>query len=100
MALPIGSALPATTADTLKPGAAATAPGVAGGFGDAITKLVSGVESTEANANTAVTQMLDGTSDPHEAMIALQKAEFSLQFAVQVRNKLVQAYQDIMRMPV
>ncbi len=34
------------------------------------------------------------------AMIALQRAEMSLQLTVQVRNKLVQAYQDIMRMPI
>ena len=44
--------------------------------------------------------MLDGTGDVHDAMIALQRADLTLQFSVQVRNKLVQAYQDIMRMPV
>jgi flagellar hook-basal body complex protein FliE len=44
--------------------------------------------------------MLDKSVDVHDAMIALQRAEMSLQLAVQVRNKLVQAYQDIMRMPV
>jgi flagellar hook-basal body complex protein FliE len=36
----------------------------------------------------------------HEAMIALQRAEMTLQLTVQVRNKLMQAYQEIMRMPV
>jgi len=101
MALPIGSALPSPSASPLKPGAAAAGIGASdAGFGDAIGKLVGDVESTETEANAAVTQMLDGTADPHEAMIALQRAEFSLQLAVQVRNKLVQAYQDIMRMPV
>jgi flagellar hook-basal body complex protein FliE len=44
--------------------------------------------------------MLDGRGEVHDAMIALQRAELSLQFTVQVRNKLVQAYQDIMRMSV
>ena len=38
--------------------------------------------------------------DVHEAMIALQQAETTLQLTVQMRNKFVQAYQDIMRMPV
>jgi flagellar hook-basal body complex protein FliE len=33
-------------------------------------------------------------------MIAMQRAEMSLQLTIQVRNKLVQAYQDIMRMPI
>ena len=35
-----------------------------------------------------------------DAMIALQRAEMTLQLTVQIRNKLVQAYQDVMRMPV
>ena len=33
-------------------------------------------------------------------MIALQRADTMLQLTVQIRNKLVQAYQDVMRMPV
>jgi flagellar hook-basal body complex protein FliE len=44
--------------------------------------------------------MIDGSGDVHDAMIALQRADLTLQFSVQVRNKLVQAYQEIMRMPV
>ena len=44
--------------------------------------------------------MLDKSGDVHDAMIALQRAEMTLQLTVQIRNKLVQAYQDIMRMPV
>lgn len=35
-----------------------------------------------------------------EAMIAMQKASISFQYSLQVRNKLVSAYQDIMNMPV
>ncbi|MDN5835920.1 MAG: flagellar hook-basal body complex protein FliE [Nitrosospira sp.] len=35
-----------------------------------------------------------------EAMVSLQKANISLQYTLQVRNKLVMAYQDIMNMPV
>ena len=38
--------------------------------------------------------------DLTEVMVASQKASVSFQAAVQVRNKLVQAYQDIMQMPV
>ena len=44
--------------------------------------------------------MLSGTTDVHDAMIALQRADLTLQFSVQIRNKLVQAYHEIMRMPV
>jgi len=70
------------------------------GFGDALKQLIGSVDSSAAEANVAVGNMLDGTGDVHEAVIALQKADTMLQLTVQVRNKLVQAYQDIMRMPV
>ena len=69
-------------------------------FDDTLKKLVDSVEGSSGQANTAVSGMLDKSVDVHDAMIALQRAEMSLQLAVQIRNKLVQAYQDIMRMPV
>ena len=59
-----------------------------------------GVDSSTASANDAVTNMLNGTGDVHQAMIALQQAEMAMQFTVQVRNKFVQAYQDVMRMSI
>ena len=71
-----------------------------GSFAESLGKLVDKVEETEANANGAVVNMLDGSGEVHDAMIALQQAEMTLQFTLAVRNKLVQAYQDIMRMPV
>jgi flagellar hook-basal body complex protein FliE len=72
----------------------------ASGFGDKLASLIEGVEDKSAEANQAVSNMLDKSGDVHDAMIALQRAEMTLQLTVQVRNKLVQAYQDIMRMPV
>lgn len=72
----------------------------AGAFAESLAGLVDNVEQTQAEANQAITGMVDKTTDVHEAMIALQRAEMALQLTVQVRNKLVQAYQDIMRMPV
>jgi flagellar hook-basal body complex protein FliE len=44
--------------------------------------------------------MVEGKADVHDAMISLQRADLTFQLSMQVRNKLVQAYQDIMRMPV
>jgi flagellar hook-basal body complex protein FliE len=70
------------------------------GFASSLERLVDGVERTNASANRAVGQMIDGSGDVHDAMIALQRAELTLQLTVQVRNKLVNAYQEIMRMPV
>lgn len=79
---------------------AATGGADAGAFAESLGKLVESVEQTASEANVAVTNMVDKNGDVHEAMIALQKAETTLQLTVQVRNKLVQAYQDIMRMPI
>ena len=106
MTLPIGSIGSSFTSPVLRPAGGAT-PGAspagipgAGNFGESLSKLIDSVESSEQTANSAVSQMLDGTGDVHDAMIALQRAELTLQLTVQVRNKMVQAYQDIMRMPV
>ena len=70
------------------------------GFGDTLGKLIEGVEQKTAEANTAVSGMLNKQVDVHDAMIAMHEAEATLQLTVQIRNKLVQAYQDIMRMPI
>lgn len=77
-----------------------TPAGGASGFGDALRDMLGSVDASAANANQAVGNMLDGTGDVHEAMIALQRADMTLQLTVQIRNKIVQAYQDVMRMPV
>ena len=87
-----------------QPGAAAASvarkAGAVDGFADALGKLIDGVEKTTASANVAVSDMLEKKVDVHDAMIAMHEAETTLQLTVQIRNKLVQAYQDIMRMPI
>jgi flagellar hook-basal body complex protein FliE len=92
------------TASVLNRGKAAagagTGAGLTGSFADALGKLVDGVEQTTADANTAITGMMEKTTDVHDAMIALQREELSLQLTIQLRNKLVSAYQEIMRMPI
>lgn len=69
-------------------------------FTDSLKQLVESVDTSAAQANAATNDMLTGTGDVHHAMIALQRADMMLQLTVQVRNKLVSAYQDIMRMPM
>jgi len=78
----------------------AAKPAGGGAFGESLGKLIDSADQSSRDANNAVANMLGGTGDVHDAMIALQRAELSLQLTVQVRNKVVQAYQDIMRMPV
>jgi len=71
-----------------------------GAFADKLGALIEGVEDTAAEANTAINGMIDKSVDVHEAMLAITRAEQTFQLTVQIRNKLVQAYQEIMRMPV
>ena len=98
MAIALGSIQGASAPAAMPAHTDTTSP--APGFGESLTRLVDAVDSSDAAANNAVQQMLDGRGDVHDAMIALQRAEMTLQLTVQMRNKFVQAYQDIMRMPV
>ena len=83
------------------PGAIAAKAGAAGpSFGDSLQGLLSSVDSSAGEANAAVSEMVTGTGDVHHAMIAMQQAEMTLQLTVQIRNKLMQAYQDVMRMSI
>ena len=77
-----------------------TRPGTPLGFGESLSRLLEAVETSGQEANSSVVKMVDGSADVHEAMIALQRADLTLQLAMQVRNKLVQAYQEVMRMPL
>lgn len=68
-----------------------------GSLKDAIAK----VNEIQVEAGRAVDQVVTGQSqNVHEMMIALQKADVSFQLMMQIRNKLVAAYEDIQRMQI
>jgi flagellar hook-basal body complex protein FliE len=70
-------------------------------FGDALMKSISAVNKAQVGADSAAEQIAAGeTKNLHEAMIKLEEADISLRLMVQVRNKAVEAYQEIMRMTV
>lgn len=99
----LGSTISGASRATLGKGLKAAAAGVSGGgeaFAESLGKLIEGVEGSQVEANAAITNMVENNGEVHDTMIALQRAEMSLQLTVQIRNKLVQAYQDIMRMPI
>lgn len=90
---------------TTTPAVSSAAPAAASttastGFSESLHKMIATIDDTTNTANTAVGDMLAGKGDVHTAMIALQRAEMTFQLSVQIRNKLVQAYQDVMRMPI
>lgn len=85
-------------------GPQATQPSAAGGlrFGEALKAAIDGVNQTQmdAAATTKAYQMEDPQVGLEDAMIAMSKADVQFQALVQVRNRLVSAYHDIMNMQV
>ena len=81
---------------------ARTLPSTAGsGFGDLLSNAIQNVEATQQNAKAAAADFLyDGKGDVHNVALAAQRAELSMELFQQVRNKFVQAYQEIMKMPM
>jgi len=69
------------------------------GFGQLLKTELDKVNTLQVKADRAAeTYATGGDIQVHSVMIALEKAETSMQMAVQVRNKLVSAYQEISRM--
>jgi len=70
-------------------------------FADMLTGLVGEVDNQQKAADAAVQEVhAGGAKNLHEAMIAMEQANISIRFMVQVRNKALEAYQEIMRMQV
>jgi len=68
-------------------------------FSDVLKNAVNTVNSLHDNAATQVTNLMqNGNGDVNQVMIAVEKADVSFQLMMQVRNKIVNAYQDIEKM--
>jgi flagellar hook-basal body complex protein FliE len=71
------------------------------GFGKMLDGLVSTVDAKEAQANELTRSVLLGDSNQlHQSVIAMQEASVAFSLMVEVRNKLVDSYQELMRMQV
>lgn len=67
-------------------------------FGEVLEKSVQALDQQEKNVHQLNQQFVAGQlSDVHSLMIASEKAQLGLQLTVQVRNKVIEAYQEIMR---
>ena len=80
------------------------APGASGpsavGFGDALTKALGSVVDAGHQADTQSMQAITGGGNLTDVVTAVSRAELALQSAVAIRDRVVQAYQDVMRMPI
>jgi flagellar hook-basal body complex protein FliE len=68
-------------------------------FKDVLNNAIQEVEGSRANANQSVQQFLSGEgNDLHTTILASQRADLEFQMFLQIRNKVVSAYQEIMKM--
>ncbi len=89
---------PLPAAETSKAGAKRE---IATPFGTVLKGMIGDINSLQNQADQAIAKVQVGdTGSIHEAMIALEKADISFRTMMQVRNKILEAYQEIMRMQV
>src|SRR5579863_8393137 len=68
-------------------------------FKDVLNSAIQEVEGARANANESVQRFLSGEGDDlHSTILATQRADLEFQMFLQVRNKVVSAYQEVMKM--
>jgi flagellar hook-basal body complex protein FliE len=76
----------------------ATSPG---GFDNVLGRILTEANQDQFTAEKAVDDLIAGrTNSLHEAVLATAKADLSMQLVIELRNKLVESYQEIMRMQV
>ena len=85
----------------LGPQSATAAPATGGSFQNFLGDFVNDVNSKQVAASDAVSGLMSGKNvSLHQAMISMEEASVSFQMMVEVRNKLLDSYQELMRMQV
>ena len=93
--LELGDAMPLAKVGSMGPNPAAGGASFDGLLG----RLVNDVNAKQVQSAATVREMMGGGEvSLHEAMIAMEEANVSFQLMVEVRNKLLESYQEIMRM--
>lgn len=91
----------ATNPGTLLPPRSSQGAQGEGSFGGLLKEAIAQMSQVQREADALVEQVAKGrSSDLAGTMIALEKANLSFQLMIQVRNRMVEAYQEIMRMQV
>jgi flagellar hook-basal body complex protein FliE len=71
-----------------------------GTFAETLGKAIEGLDAAQGAADAEANKVAAGQGNLHEMAIALEKADISMRLAMKVRNKIVDAYNEIMRMSV
>ncbi|WP_338068726.1 flagellar hook-basal body complex protein FliE [Paenibacillus nanensis] len=97
--LNLGQTAPANMLQT-KPTQQKTPAELTQSFGQYLQTALDSVSAQEKNVHKLNDQYLVGQVDVTKVLIASEQAQLSLQFTSQIRNKVVEAYQEIMRMQI
>jgi flagellar hook-basal body complex protein FliE len=98
MAIPIITVTPSTAANAYKSVDSGTTSG--SDFGGVLQRAIQGTVDANQQAEQLATQAISGGGNLTEVVAAVSKAELALQTATTIRDRVVQAYQDIMKMPI
>ncbi|MCP3914806.1 MAG: flagellar hook-basal body complex protein FliE [bacterium] len=80
--------------------AAGAGEAAGGGFAEAVSKSISEVDTAVKDAESLHIETLKGNVDFHEVAARIKESELSFDFTMQVRNKFIEAYREVMRMNV
>jgi len=70
-------------------------------FAKTLENFVNDVNTLQNRADESIEKLATGEiSDVHQVMIAVEEANTAMEFMLEIRNKIIEAYQEIMRMPV
>ena len=67
-------------------------------FGEALVRAGASMVEPEKAAAAAVAQFEDGRRNIHETLLAIEKADISFKYMMNIRNKLLDAYKEVMQM--
>ena len=93
----LGTIKPVTPA--VKPEPGTQAGGKAESFKDVFTQTIKELDGLQKDADTKIQGVLLGTggATPHDAMIALEKADTAFQLMNNIRSRIIRAYEEVMR---
>ena len=98
MSISISSLTPITPIAAHVAAESASGAGKSGNFSSLLEGAVQGIEKPRQEANQAIQNLLNGDGELHTVALAAQRADLVFDLGLQVRNKVVAAYQEVMRM--
>ncbi len=67
-------------------------------FGGVIKEAIQNVKTAEEEADGSIAELLSGKGDIPSTMLAIQKADISVKLILAIRNKVIEAYREIIHM--